>query len=251
MSNFLKINNLTKLFDGVVALDQFSCSVNRGKIVGLIGPNGAGKTTLFNIVTGFLQCDKGEIHFNNKNITGMPPHNILSLGISRTFQDLRLIRHLTVLDNVMLTFYGNPGENISSNFYKNKRVKLVEKENKERAMHLLKETSIKDKVHHLANDLSYGQQKLLSLICCLASDADLLLLDEPVAGINPEMIEKILSIIKQLHQKGKSIIFIEHNIDVVMQICDRVIFMDAGKKVCEGTPYEVRNNPKVIDAYID
>lgn len=250
-SSLLEVDALHKSFDGVAALDAFSCSVRDGEVLGLIGPNGAGKTTLFNVVTGFLPADSGSVTFRTIELHNKAPHRIANAGITRTFQNLRLIRMLSVLDNVLLSFKHQPGEHLHNIFFRWKTSARVEARNRETALSLLETAGLAEKAHDPAEALSYGQQKLLSLVCCLAAGADLLLLDEPVAGIAPTMIEKILSIIRRLPEQGKTVILIEHNLDAVMQVCDRVIFMDAGKKVSEGTPEEVRNDPRVIEAYIE
>jgi len=251
MNHILKIIDICKNFNGIKALDHFSCEINKSKIVGLIGPNGAGKTTLFNIITGFLKCDNGIILFQDKNILDSSPDEISLYGITRTFQNLRIIKQLTVLENVMLSFKYQIGESFFNAIFKKRIVDKHEKLNRDKAMSFIEYADLIDKTYEMAGDLSYGQQKLLNLICCLASDAELLLLDEPVAGINPKMIEKILSIILELPGKGKSVVLIEHNMDAIMQICHHVIFLDEGKKICEGTPEQVRNDPNVIDAYLD
>jgi len=249
--DLLEIRELEKSFDGIRALAGFSCSLRQGEILGLIGPNGAGKTTFFNVISGFLPPDSGKAVFQGTNFIGLPPHRIAMTGIARTFQSLRLVRQLSVLDNVLLSFRNQPGERLGNVFFRWKTSKEQEAANRKEALRLLDEAGLSEKANDPAENLSYGQQKLLSLVCCLAAKGDLLLLDEPVAGIAPEMIEKILGIIRDLPNEGKSVILIEHNLDAVMQVCDRVIFMDAGATVSEGTPEEVRNDPRVIEAYID
>ena len=249
--SLIDIQGLNKHFGGVTALDNFSCNVVPNEILGLIGPNGAGKTTLFNVMTGFLSPDSGNIEYNGRNITRLAPYKISKLGVVRTFQNLRLIRQLSVLENVLLCFPDQAGEKLGNVYFRWGKCRQQEKRNQRTALDLLEKTALADKVHDPAEALSYGQQKLLSIVCCLAADAEVLLLDEPVAGIAPQMIETILEMIQSLPKLGKSVLLIEHNLDAVMQVCDRVIFMDAGVKVSEGTPEEVRNDPKVIEAYID
>ena len=251
MDNLLSITSLNKHFNGVKALDDFSCSVGKGEIVGLIGPNGAGKSTLFNVITGFIEGDSGTVQWKSKNITGQAPHVVALSGIARTFQSLRLLRQMTVLENVLLAFPSQPGEKLANVFLRSKAVAAVEKKNRTRAMELLEFAGIADKSEGLANDLSYGQQKLLSIVCCLAADAELLLLDEPVAGLNPVMIDKIVAIITGLSERGKSVIVIEHNMDAITASCSRVIAMDEGRKICEGSFDEVKNDPRVIDSYLE
>jgi ABC-type branched-subunit amino acid transport system ATPase component len=249
--SLLTCEGLTKNFDGVKALSNFACAVKEGEIVGLIGPNGAGKTTLFNVLTGFIPAESGQASFRGKPITGKPPYKITRMGIARTFQILRLIKRLTVLDNALLCFQDQPGERLGNIFFRNRQSARQEAANREKAVALLQQYGLGDKLNDLADALSYGQQKLLSLVCCLAAGADLILLDEPVAGIAPEMIEKILDVIKGLPAQGKTVVLIEHNMEAISRVCDRVIFMDAGEKICEGTPDEVRNDPRVIEAYLD
>lgn len=251
MNVILDTKGLEKHFVGVKALAKFSCSIGHGEILGLIGPNGAGKTTFFNIVSGFLAPDSGTITFKGVDITKTPPHRVTKLGISRTFQNLRIIRQITVLENVLLSFQQQPGEQLFNVYFNWQKSLKNERYNQKEAYAFLEEAGLAKKANEPAEGLSYGQQKLLSLACCLATKGDILLLDEPVAGIAPEMTEKILEIICNLPSRGKSVIIIEHNLDAVMQICDKVIFMDAGTKVCEGTPEEVRNDPRVIEAYIN
>lgn len=251
MNTVLEVQELEKNFNGVRALADFSCTVQAGEILGIIGPNGAGKTTFFNIVTGFVACERGRVAFKGKEITRIPPYRITNLGISRTFQNLRLIRQISVLDNVLLAFQQQPGEKLRNVFFNLRRCQEKENENRKEAMALLEETGLAEMTNNPAEELSYGQQKLLSFVCCLATKSQVLLLDEPVAGIAPETTDRIIATIRRLPSAGKSVVLIEHNFDAVMKVCDRVIFMDAGAKVSEGTPGEVRNDPRVIDAYMD
>ncbi|NES67634.1 MAG: ABC transporter ATP-binding protein [Okeania sp. SIO2D1] len=248
--NLLVVEGLCKHFAGVVALDDFSCVITRGEIVGLIGPNGAGKTTLFNAITGFLPLEAGTIHFQGVNLTHQSSAQIASLGIARTFQRLRLIGQISVLDNLLLAFPNQPGENLFNAVFRHQISQAQERLNREQAFHLLDEAGLADKAKVPANSLSYGQQKLLSLVCCLARDAPLLLLDEPVAGVAPHMVDQTLSIIHNLPNYSRSVIMIEHDMEAIEQVCQRLIFMDAGSKICEGSPQSVRNDSRVIEAYL-
>jgi len=251
MADLLSIMNLSKHFDGVTALDNFSLSLDYGSIVGIIGPNGAGKTTMFNVISGFLSPENGEIRYRDINLSGMPDHRIAGTGISRTFQDLRLIMKLSVLENVMLAMKNQKGENIFHVLFNPGGVKKAEAENRDKAVSLLEYVALQEKINDPAENLSYGQQKLLSLACCLATDAELLLLDEPVAGIHPEIIEKILNIIKELKEKDKTVVMIEHNLDAVARISDRIVVMDEGRKVVEGKHDVIINDPRVLEAYLE
>lgn len=251
MANILSIKNLSKHFDGIAALDNFSLSLNHGSIVGIIGPNGAGKTTLFNVISGFLSPDNGGIQYKNIDLSGISDHRIAAIGISRTFQDLRLIMKLTVLENVLLAMKNQIGENIFHALFSSRGVKKEEMENRIKAISLLEYVALQEKTDDLAENLSYGQQKLLSLACCLASDAELLLLDEPVAGIHPEIIEKILIIIKELKERSKTVVIIEHNLDVIARVSDWIVVMDEGKKVVKGKHDVIINDPRVLEAYLE
>ena len=251
MTCMATVQSLSRHFNGVVALVDFTCMIAENEILGLLGPNGAGKTTLFNVLTGLLAPDTGAADFKGQALVGRPAHRIANMGIARTFQNLRLIRRITVLENVLLCFKHQPGENLLNVFFRPGLCKRHEAGIKEKAKALLDTAGLLDKANDLADNLSYGQQKLLSIVCCLAADAELLLLDEPIAGIAPEMAERILAIIVDLPRQGKSAIVIEHDIDALKSIAHRMIFMDAGRKICEGTPDEVLNDPRVMEAYLD
>jgi ABC-type branched-subunit amino acid transport system ATPase component len=246
----LKVDNLSKSFDGTVALDGFSAEVRPGEVVGLVGPNGAGKTTLFNVVTGFLRPDAGDVTYKGETLTGRPPHRVARRGIGRTFQELRLIYRMTALENVLLAFPSQAGESGLGAFGRWPRVNMEERRNREEARALLEYVGLAEKAGELADEMSYGQQKLLSLACCLATGGELLLLDEPVAGVAPGMVEKILGLITDLRSRGKTVVFIEHNFAAVTEVCDRVLFMDEGRLVAEGTPTEIRDNAEVIESYL-
>jgi ABC-type branched-subunit amino acid transport system ATPase component len=251
VNTLFSITDVNKHFDGVVALADFSAFVNEGEIVGLLGPNGAGKTTLFNVIAGLVIPDNGMVYFKGMDLIGHPIHQIANLGIALTFQNVSLIWRITVLENILLCFKSQPGEKLFNVFFRSSLCKRQEAANREKGMELLNMSGLSEKAHTLVGNLSFGQQKLLSLLCCLATDAKLLLLDEPVAGIAPVMAERILAIMADLPGQGKSAIVIEHDIDALRGIAHRMIFMDRGKKICVGTPDEVLNDPRVIDAYLD
>ena len=180
----------------------------------------------------------------------MPPYQIARKGIVRTFQQLRLITRLTVLDNIMLAFQNQAGERLRNIFTCSKQIRIQEHANRNETQEILNLLGIREKENALVEDLSYGQQKMVSLLCCLAAGAKVVLLDEPVAGVNPEIISIILNMIKKLPDQGVTVILIEHNMDAITQVCDRLVFMDQGKKIAEGDPESVRNNPAVIEAYL-
>lgn len=244
----LKVTSLSKRFDGVQAVRDVSLSIEKGMVTSLIGPNGAGKTTLFNIICGYLKPDRGSVIFSGKELNGSPPHAIASMGIGRTFQNLRVIKMLTVLDNVLLSVSDKAMKGFAGIFRALR--KDAESKKRERAKELLDFVGIGEKADDLAGSLSYGQQKLLSLACCLALEPSVLLLDEPVAGVNQEMIINILALLKRLRDKGIAVFFIEHNLGAVMEVSDRLIVMDGGSIIADGIPSVVKEDPAVIEAYI-
>jgi len=245
----MRCERLTKAFDGVHALSSLSLSFPENQIIGIIGPNGAGKTTLINVLTGFIRPDSGHCFLDEGETTRLAPHRIARMGVARTFQDLRLILQLHTVDNVLLARPRQRGERLLPALLRF-GVKQDEARNREEAMRLLKFVGLEEKAAELAGELSYGQQKLLTLACCLATEAKILLLDEPVAGVHPEMASRILDFLRQLRDDGKLIIFIEHDIGAVRQIADQVIVMDEGKIIAQGIPNEVLDRDEIAEAYL-
>ncbi len=246
----LELKNIKKDFDGVRAVDKLSMEISCGELVALIGPNGAGKTTAFNIITGFIKANEGKITYNNVDITSNPPHQIALSGIGRTFQNIRLFPQLTVLDNVLLALKYKSGDSLFSAILQTRNMKSEEKSNIEKAMELLDFVNIAEKRDQLAQNMSHGQRRLLEIARAMALDPQLLLLDEPMSGLSPTMIIEMKNIIQELESKGKTILFIEHNMDVVMNLAKRIIVLNHGKKIADGMPDEIRSNTEVINAYL-
>lgn len=253
--NILEIKNLRKEFNGIIAVNDLNFSIQKGKIISLIGPNGAGKTTVFNLITGLLKPDQGSIIFKPFNsptykLHKLPTYKIAQLGIGRTFQKIRLFSGLTVLENVLVATRYMKGESLIFAVLQSKIMKEEEEQNKEKALSCLEFVGLLDKKDKPAKNLSYGQRKLLELARTLATESELLLLDEPTAGVFPEMRIRIMEMLKKLRDKGKTIIFIEHDMKVVMEISEKVIVMNHGEKIAEGSPDEIRKDKKVIEAYL-
>ena len=245
----LEIRGLTKRFLGVTAVDTVDLTVERGELVSLIGPNGSGKTTLFNCVTGLLAGDAGRVLFRDRDVTGAPSHHIARLGIGRTFQLVSVFPRLTALENLVTFLQQHQEENFGARLLRLPRVRRLEAEAVERAHHLLASVGLADRARTPAGRLSYGQRKLLAFAAALMPDPDLLLLDEPAAAVNPTMINQMKEQIRALHRAGKTVLLVEHNMDVVMDISERVVVLDHGQKIAEGPPEAIRRNPKVIEAY--
>lgn len=245
----LRCIELSKSFDGVCALAELTLEFPSSGVLSIIGPNGAGKTTLINILTGFLRPDAGHCFLGKRDTTQFAPHRIALLGVARTFQELRLVRQVSALENVMLARPRQRGETLLGALFRI-GVGKEEAENRDEANHLLHFVGLENKRNDLAGELSYGQQKLLTLACCLATKANILLLDEPVAGVHPEMAQKILSLLRKLRDNGKLIIFIEHDISAVREVADQVIVMDHGRIRAQGPPIEVLERPEIMEAYV-
>jgi len=246
----LQIQNLYKEFDGIKAVDDLSFAIEDNSIAALVGPNGSGKTTVFNIISGFIGADKGIVVLDGKDISSMSPFKIARQGIGRTFQNIRLFPQISVLDNVMLGLKYKTGDRFSAALVQAKRMKKEESENTKKAEVLLNFVGLSEKRDALAENLSHGQRKLLELARALALDPELLLLDEPTAGLFPEIKRLMLNHIKALKEQGKTVLFIEHDMLSVMSIADKIIVLDYGKKIAEGTPEEIKLNKEVLKAYL-
>ncbi len=245
----LQVQNLFKEFDGIKAVDDLSFTLEDNTIVALVGPNGSGKTTVFNIVSGFLKAEKGKIVLNSKDIASVSSYKIARLGIGRTFQNIRLFSQISALDNIMLGLRYETGERFSSALFQTRRMKREEADNVKKAEELLEFVGLSEKRDSPAENLSHGQRKLLELARILALEPKIFLLDEPIAGLFPETRRTMLGLIKTLKEKGKTILFIEHDLNSVMDAAEKIIVLDHGKKIAEGTPEEIKQNKDVLKAY--
>lgn len=246
----LRVDQVTMRFGGLLAINNVSCQVGRGEIVGVIGPNGAGKTTLFNMLTGIYQPTEGEIYFKGKSLRNKKPHEITSLGISRTFQNIRLFDGMTVLDNVMVGRHCRTHSGTLDALFKTKRHRETEKTAETDALKLLELTGLADYRYEYANSLAYGLQRKLEIARAIATQPDLLLLDEPAAGMNEKETAELTAFIHQVQEMGYTIVLIEHDVRLVMDLCDRIYVLDHGNLIANGTAEQMKNDPVVIEAYL-
>ena len=246
----LQLQGLRKAYGQLRAVDGVDLSVASGRLTGLIGPNGAGKTTTFDLIAGAQRCDSGRIVFQGQSIENLAPNAIFRRGLARTFQVPRPFAQMTVLENVLIAPLNQIGERLYANWWWAGRVSAQERALQERAREVLELCALSDKASLLAGQLSGGQQKLLELARVLMIDPQMILLDEPAAGVNPSLLETLMERVQLLHRRGITFLLIEHNMDLVMRVCQHVIVMAQGQVLAQGTPQEVQDNPQVLDAYL-
>lgn len=249
--SILVVNKLGISFGGLRAVDNFDITIEPNELVGLIGPNGAGKTTIFNLLTGVYTPTDGSIHLNGENTIGKKPSDIVMLGSSRTFQNIRLFKNMTVLDNIKIAYHNRMHYGLLGSVFQTKQYKKDEAEAYEVALDLLKVFDLDGFKDHLAKNLPYGKQRKLEIARALATNPSILLLDEPAAGMNPQETEELMDTIKLIKDRFKiSILLIEHDMKLVMGICERIVVIDYGRIIARGLPSDIRSNPHVIKAYL-
>jgi branched-chain amino acid transport system ATP-binding protein len=247
----LELKNVTKTFGGIVAVKDVSFSTESEEIVGLIGPNGAGKTTIFNLITGVYKPTEGNIVFEGQDITGSNPVSIVKGGIARTFQNIRLFNKLSVLENIRTVLYREADYNLGNALIRTPKVTRIEKKLYDKSLEYLEVVGLTDYVNNRADSLPYGLQRKLEIARALALDPKLLLLDEPAAGMNPDECIDLVELIMKIREKyNLTIILIEHHMDVVMDLCHRILVINFGEMLMEGTKQEVQNDPRVLRAYL-
>lgn len=251
MAALLEVNNMTHFFGGLRAVNGFNLRIEPGRIHGLIGPNGAGKTTVFNLITGVHTSTEGVITLAGKNIRGLEPHRIASMGIGRTFQNLLLWRHMNVLDHIRLAHYSQLRYGLFGAFFGTPGCRRQEKEITENSYRLLQAFDIRQFAEHIVGSLPYGAQRRVEMARAMATKPKILFLDEPTAGMTPDELVRMIEIIRQVHREfGVAVFMIEHRMKFVMELCDSIQVLVFGEVIAQGRPEEIQNNPKVIEAYL-
>ena len=246
----LDVQNLSISFGGLKAVDEVTFHVDKGEVVSIIGPNGAGKTTVFNLLTGVYEPTDGKISFLGKEIQSKTPQEIVIAGIARTFQNIRLFKDMRVIENVMLGMHTKIDYNLFDIIFRTKKFKEIEKNHTESAIEILKSLDLEKYISDYPDNLPYGDQRKVEIARAIATEAKLIVLDEPAAGMNPLESEELLEFITELTAKGFTILLIEHDMNVVMNISDRIYVLDHGRKIAEGLPEEIANNKEVVVAYL-
>ena len=250
LNNIISVKNLQKSFGGLKAVDVNELTFMEGQLTSIIGPNGAGKTTFFDLISGFQNADSGEVFLNEKNISSSQPYKIARMGMVRTFQLTKVFDRMTVMDNLLFSGSDINNDSFLNSIIKLNSQKLYENNLKEKAKEIMKDLNIDHMANSYARELSGGQKKLLELARAIINDPEILLLDEPLAGVNPKLAEDILSLIKRLSDNGITIIMVEHNIEAVMKISERIVVLAEGSLIADGNPNQIRNDKNVIEAYL-
>jgi branched-chain amino acid transport system ATP-binding protein len=248
--SFLQVKSITKRFGGLVAVNDLSFEVQEQEILSLIGPNGAGKTTTFNMITNFISPDTGSVEFDGRNVTGQEPHSIAKLGMIRTFQKTHIFPLVTVQDNIKMGCHKITSCTMVDIIFHSKKFRQEEKKVDQKVLQMLEFFQMMDIKEYLAKNLSYGQKRILEIAIAMACEPKLLMLDEPVAGLNPMESQSVMQMISKIRGQGVTILLVEHDMNVVMNISDRVVVINFGKKIAEGTPAQVSHNEEVIKAYL-